>query len=125
MLHFGACEIPGKNLVANPGCYTSTSILALAPLVKQQLIESEGIVILPAVEGYNGGMILGVSEDGRTMVGFSGTIMTGRVPSIWRPEWGNVALGAKLEELAGCPAVLVSVGPRRDQTIQISNPFVE
>jgi adenylosuccinate synthase len=30
---------------------------------------------------------------------------------------------AKLEELAGCPAVLVSVGPRRDQTIQISNPF--
>ncbi len=30
----------------------------------------------------------------------------------------------KLEELTGCPAVLVSVGPRRDQTIQISNPFV-
>jgi adenylosuccinate synthase len=30
---------------------------------------------------------------------------------------------AKLEELAGCPAVLISVGPRRDQTIQISNPF--
>ena len=30
---------------------------------------------------------------------------------------------AKMEELAGCPAVLVSVGPRRDQTIQISNPF--
>ncbi len=30
---------------------------------------------------------------------------------------------AKLEELAGCPAVLVSVGPRRDQTIQVSNPF--
>lgn len=30
---------------------------------------------------------------------------------------------AKLEELAGCPAVLISVGPRRDQTIQIRNPF--
>ncbi|MGW8311799.1 MAG: adenylosuccinate synthetase, partial [Desulfuromonadales bacterium] len=30
---------------------------------------------------------------------------------------------AKLEELAGCPAVLISVGPRRDQTIQVSNPF--
>jgi adenylosuccinate synthase len=30
---------------------------------------------------------------------------------------------AKMEELAGCPAVLVSVGPRRDQTIQVSNPF--
>jgi adenylosuccinate synthase len=30
---------------------------------------------------------------------------------------------AKLEELAGCPAVLISVGPRRDQTILVSNPF--
>jgi adenylosuccinate synthase len=30
---------------------------------------------------------------------------------------------AKLEELSGCPAVLISVGPRRDQTIQVSNPF--
>ena len=31
---------------------------------------------------------------------------------------------AKLEEVTGCPVVLVSVGPRRDQTIQISNPFL-
>jgi adenylosuccinate synthase len=30
----------------------------------------------------------------------------------------------RLEELAGCPIVLVSVGPRRDQTITIRNPFV-
>jgi len=29
----------------------------------------------------------------------------------------------RLEELAGCPIVLVSVGPRRDQTIIIRNPF--
>lgn len=29
----------------------------------------------------------------------------------------------RLEELAGCPIVMVSVGPRRDQTIQIKNPF--
>jgi adenylosuccinate synthase len=31
---------------------------------------------------------------------------------------------AKLEELSGCPLALVSVGPRRDQTIQVNNPFV-
>ena len=31
---------------------------------------------------------------------------------------------AKLEKVTGCPVVLVSVGPRRDQTIQISNPFL-
>jgi adenylosuccinate synthase len=29
----------------------------------------------------------------------------------------------KLEQITGCPIVLVSVGPRRDQTIQIKNPF--
>ena len=29
----------------------------------------------------------------------------------------------KLEEFTGCPVVLVSVGPRRDQTIQLQNPF--
>jgi adenylosuccinate synthase len=29
----------------------------------------------------------------------------------------------RLEELAGCPIVMVSVGPRRDQTINLRNPF--
>jgi len=29
----------------------------------------------------------------------------------------------KLQKVSGCPIVLVSVGPRRDQTIQLSNPF--
>lgn len=30
---------------------------------------------------------------------------------------------ARLEELSGCPIILVSVGPRRDQTILLRNPF--
>ncbi|MBD3676662.1 MAG: N-acetyl-gamma-glutamyl-phosphate reductase [Planctomycetaceae bacterium] len=46
-------RIPGKDLVANPGCYTSTSILALAPLVKQSLIEPTGILI-DAKSGVSG-----------------------------------------------------------------------
>ena len=29
----------------------------------------------------------------------------------------------KLEQVTGCPVVLVSVGPRRDQTLQLKNPF--
>jgi adenylosuccinate synthase len=29
----------------------------------------------------------------------------------------------RLEQLIGCPIVLVSVGPRRDETIQLKNPF--
>jgi adenylosuccinate synthase len=31
----------------------------------------------------------------------------------------------KLEQVTGCPVILVSVGPRRDQTIQLRNPFLE
>jgi N-acetyl-gamma-glutamyl-phosphate reductase len=46
-------RIPGARLVANPGCYTSTSILALAPLVAAGLIEPAGIII-DAKSGISG-----------------------------------------------------------------------
>ena len=49
---FGS-QIPGAKLVANPGCYTSTSILALAPLLAGQLIEPKGIII-DAKSGVSG-----------------------------------------------------------------------
>lgn len=38
-------QIPTASLIANPGCYPTTSILALAPLLKAGLIESRGIII--------------------------------------------------------------------------------
>lgn len=40
-----ADRIPSAELVANPGCYTSTSILALAPLINGGFIEPSGICI--------------------------------------------------------------------------------
>jgi N-acetyl-gamma-glutamyl-phosphate reductase len=46
-------QIPGQKLIANPGCYTSTSILALAPLLKERLIEPTGIII-DAKSGVSG-----------------------------------------------------------------------
>ena len=46
-------HIPAASLVANPGCYTSTSILALAPLVKAGLIDPRTIVI-DAKSGVSG-----------------------------------------------------------------------
>ncbi|QDT66244.1 N-acetyl-gamma-glutamyl-phosphate reductase [Calycomorphotria hydatis] len=46
-------EIPGKQLIANPGCYTSTSILGLAPLLANGLIEPTGIII-DAKSGVSG-----------------------------------------------------------------------
>jgi N-acetyl-gamma-glutamyl-phosphate reductase len=48
-----ADQIPGQELIANPGCYTSTSILALAPLLARGLIESAGIII-DAKSGVSG-----------------------------------------------------------------------
>ncbi len=47
-------QIRSASLIANPGCYTSASILALAPLVKHDLIERSGIII-DAKSGVSGG----------------------------------------------------------------------
>jgi adenylosuccinate synthase len=38
------------------------------------------------------------------------------------PEKARIYL-KKLEQVTGCPVALVSIGPRRDQTIQVRNPF--
>jgi len=38
-------KIASASLVANPGCYPTTAILALAPLLESRLIEPEGIVV--------------------------------------------------------------------------------
>ena len=46
-------SIPPAHLIANPGCYTSTSILALAPLISEDLIERTGIII-DAKSGVSG-----------------------------------------------------------------------
>ncbi len=47
---YGLCEINrdrirGARIVANPGCYTTTSILTLYPLVKEGLIDDSSIII--------------------------------------------------------------------------------
>ena len=46
-------QIRPASLVANPGCYTSTSILALAPLVAGGLIET-GDILIDAKSGVSG-----------------------------------------------------------------------
>src|SRR5205807_624215 len=53
-------EIKRARIVGNPGCYTTTSILALAPLVSSQLIDTTSIVI----DGKSG-----VSGAGRSKFG--------------------------------------------------------
>ncbi len=46
-------QIPSQTLIANPGCYTSASILALAPLLKAGVIQPQGIII-DAKSGVSG-----------------------------------------------------------------------
>jgi N-acetyl-gamma-glutamyl-phosphate reductase len=46
-------KIPPAGLIANPGCYTSASILALAPLIAEDLVERSGIII-DAKSGVSG-----------------------------------------------------------------------
>jgi N-acetyl-gamma-glutamyl-phosphate reductase len=40
-----ADHIPSAQLVANPGCYPTSAILALYPLLKRKLIKSDGIIV--------------------------------------------------------------------------------
>ena len=47
---YGLCEINrdrirGARIVANPGCYTTTSILPLYPLVREGLIDYDSIIV--------------------------------------------------------------------------------
>lgn len=46
-------RIPPAGLIANPGCYTSTSILALAPLIAENLVERRNLII-DAKSGVSG-----------------------------------------------------------------------
>jgi N-acetyl-gamma-glutamyl-phosphate reductase len=46
-------ELPGARLVATPGCYVTAAALALAPLVRLGLIETNGVIV-DAASGVTG-----------------------------------------------------------------------
>ena len=67
---YGLTELPGQReqirgatRVANPGCYPAAALLALAPLLKEGLVEPEGIVI-DAKSGVTGTGRGGASDFG-------------------------------------------------------------
>jgi N-acetyl-gamma-glutamyl-phosphate reductase len=67
---YGLTELPGQRdrisratRVANPGCYPAAALLALAPLVKEGLVEPDGIVI-DAKSGITGAGRGGASDFG-------------------------------------------------------------
>ena len=41
-------DVAAAELVANPGCYTTCSILALVPLLKAGLIETKALLLMPS-----------------------------------------------------------------------------
>jgi len=52
-------EIKEARIIANPGCYSSASILALAPLIKENLIDTRHII----VDGLSGTTGVGANPD--------------------------------------------------------------
>jgi len=46
-------KIKGANLIANPGCFPTGALLAIAPLLKKKLIETDSIIV-NAVTGSSG-----------------------------------------------------------------------
>lgn len=50
-------EIKNSNIIANPGCYSSSSILALSPLIKEDIIDTGKII----VDGLSG--TVGAGDD--------------------------------------------------------------
>lgn len=67
---YGLTELPGQReriartqRLANPGCYAAAALLALAPLVKEGLVDAEGIAI-DAKSGVTGTGRGGASEFG-------------------------------------------------------------
>jgi N-acetyl-gamma-glutamyl-phosphate reductase len=100
--HYGLPELfgapPPGALVANPGCYPTAALLALAPLVRAGLVEPAGIVV-DAKSGVTGaGRKTG---DGWSFLEIEGDVRAYRVlahqhtPEIAR-ALGRVAPGAKL-----------------------------
>jgi len=67
---YGLTELPGQRekvrgatRVANPGCYPAAALLALAPLLAQDLVEPEGIIV-DAATGVTGTGRGGASDFG-------------------------------------------------------------
>lgn len=67
---YGLCEvnrdiIKGKQLIANPGCYTTCSILSLRPLVAEGLVDLKSIIVdaKSGVSGAGRGLALGSMYD--------------------------------------------------------------
>ena len=48
-------KIAGSRFVANPGCYASGFLLAIAPLIRAGIVPADYPVTIQAVSGYSGG----------------------------------------------------------------------
>ena len=53
LTEFARAQLPDARLVANPGCYTTTSLLALQPIMAAQ-VETTGNIIIDAKSGVSG-----------------------------------------------------------------------
>jgi len=87
-------SIAGADLVANPGCYPTSAILPLAPMLRERIIDPKGIVITS---------MSGVSGAGRSSsVDLSYAEMFGNVRAYRAPNHQHVPeIGSALTAIAG------------------------
>jgi len=93
---YGLTELPGtraavarSSRVSDPGCYPAAALLALAPLVAEGLVESEGLVV-DAKTGVSGGVAAG----GRA------PSATPRPTRTWSPTaWPSIRTGRRCRRL--------------------------
>ena len=53
LVELNRSKIPGARLIANPGCYTTCSILTVYPLIKKGLIDPDSVIV-DALSGVSG-----------------------------------------------------------------------
>ena len=97
-------RLPARQLVANPGCYPTSAILPLAPLLRDRLIEPKGITVCS---------ISGLSGAGRSAsVELSYAEMHGNVRAYRAPDHQHVPeIAMALTALSGIASTSVTFVP--------------
>lgn len=102
-------RIAGSRHVANPGCYPTSVILALAPLVEDGLLAPDAPITVHALSGYTGG--------GRSMIekwqdASSGLVgLPYEAPYAFERQHKHIPEMMRYAGLAQAPQFLPAVGP--------------
>lgn len=102
-------RIGASRFVANPGCYPTSVILALAPLIEEGLVAAEAPITIHALSGYTGGgrsLIEKWEEPGSVLAG-----LPYEAPYAFERQHKHVPEMMRYTGLLHAPQFLPAVGP--------------